>query len=184
MPNYYETLPMLRLVEPAPIYKSVILAAVPEMHAIGEWNVTPDAFAARFDDMLREIAAAKDPATAPPGVLPFEDYWLMDEDAWIGLLTLRPQINEQYLHSGGHIGYVIRPSKRRSGYGTAILRLGLEKARTRGLQRVLLTCDETNLGSRKIIEANGGQLENAVAVEGQSALKLRYWINLDEPSTA
>jgi len=175
---------MLRLVEPAPIYKSAILAAVPEMHAIGEWNVTPDAFAARFDDMLREIAAAKDPATAPPGVLPFEDYWLMDEDVWIGLLTLRPQINEQYLHSGGHIGYVIRPSKRRSGYGTAILRLGLEKARTRGLQRVLLTCDETNLGSRKIIEANGGQLENAVAVEGQSALKLRYWINLDEPSTA
>jgi len=177
-------MPTLRLVEPAPIYKSAILAAVPEMHAIGEWNVTPDAFAARFDDMLREIAAAKDPATAPPGVLPFEDYWLMDEDVWIGLLTLRPQINEQYLHSGGHIGYVIRPSKRRSGYGTAILRLGLEKARTRGLQRVLLTCDETNLGSRKIIEANGGQLENAVAVEGQSALKLRYWINLDEPSTA
>ena len=78
MPNYYETLPMLRLVEPAPIYKSVILAAVPEMHAIGEWNVTPDAFAARFDDMLREIAAAKDPATAPPGVLPYEDFWLMD----------------------------------------------------------------------------------------------------------
>ena len=177
-------MPTLRLVEPAPIYKSAILAAVPEMHAIGEWNVTPDAFATRFDDMLREIAAAKDPATAPPGVLPFEDYWLMDEDVWIGLLTLRPQINEQYLHSGGHIGYVIRPSKRRSGYGTAILRLGLEKARTRGLQRVLLTCDETNLGSRKIIEANGGQLENAVAVEGQSALKLRYWINLDEPSTA
>ena len=108
----------------------------------------------------------------------------MDEDTWIGLLTLRAQINEQFLHSGGHIGYVIRPSKRRSGYGTAILRLGLEKARTRGLQRVLLTCDETNMGSRKIIEANGGQLENAVVVEGQAALKLRYWINLDEPSTA
>jgi predicted acetyltransferase len=106
----------------------------------------------------------------------------MDEDIWIGLLTIRPQINEQYLHSGGHIGYVIRPSKRRSGYGTAILRLGLDIARARGLQRVLLTCDETNIASRKIIEANGGQLENAVVVEGQTALKLRYWINLDETS--
>ena len=175
---------MLRLVEPAAVYKAAILAAVPELNAAGEWPILPEAFAARFDDMLREIAAAKDPATAPPGVLPYEDFWLMDEDTWIGLLTLRAQINEQFLHSGGHIGYVIRPSKRRSGYGTAILRLGLDKARARGLQHVLLTCDETNMGSRKIIEANGGQLENAVVVEGQAALKLRYWINLDEPSTA
>jgi predicted acetyltransferase len=174
---------MLRLVEPAPEYKAAILVAVPEMNAVGEWPISPDAFAARFDDMLREIAAAKDPATAPPGVLPYEDYWLMDGDIWIGLLTLRPQINEQYLHSGGHIGYVIRPSKRRSGYGIAILRLGLDKARARGLQRVLLTCDETNIGSRRIIEANGGQLENAVVVEGQAALKLRYWINLDKTTT-
>ena len=174
---------MLRLVEPSQEYKGAMLAAVSEMQAVGEWSITPEAFAARFDDMLREIAAAKDPATAPPGVLPYEDYWLMDEDVWIGLLTLRPQINEQYLHSGGHIGYVIRPSKRRSGYGTAILRLGLDQARTRGLQRVLLTCDETNMASRKIIEANGGQLENAVVVEGQAALKLRYWINLDKTTT-
>jgi predicted acetyltransferase len=173
---------MLRLVEPSPEYRAAILAAVPEMYAVGEWNVTPEAFAARFDDMLGELAVVKDPATAPPGMLPYEDFWLMDEDIWIGLLTIRPQINEQYLHSGGHIGYVIRPSKRRSGYGTAILRLGLDKARIRGLQRVLLTCDETNIASRKIIEANGGQLENAVVVEGQTALKLRYWINLDETS--
>ena len=175
---------MLRLVEPALEFKAAILAAVPEMNAVGEWPVSPDAFAARFDDMLRELAAARDPATAPPGVLPYEDHWLMDDDVWIGLLTLRPQINEQFLQSGGHIGYVIRPSKRRSGYGTAILRLGLDKARARGLQRVLLTCDETNIGSRKIIEANGGQLENAVVVEGQTALKLRYWINLNKTITA
>jgi len=169
---------MLRLVEPAPRYKAAILDAVAEMQAIGEWDISPDAFAARFDDMLREITAAKDPATARPGVLPYEDFWLMEDDNWIGLLTLRLQLNEQFLHSGGHIGYVIRPSKRRCGYGTALLRLGLDKARERGLARVLLTCNETNIGSRKIIEANGGQFENAVVVEGQADKKLRYWINL------
>ena len=173
---------MLRLVEPAPRYKAAVLAAVAEMQAIGEWDISPDAFAARFDDMLREIAAAKDPATALPGVLPYEDFWLMEEDIWIGLLTLRSHINEQFLHTGGHIGYVIRPSKRRCGYGTVLLRLGLIKARERGLSRVLLTCDETNTGSRKIIEANGGQFENAVVVEGQTVKKLRYWISLDDGS--
>jgi predicted acetyltransferase len=172
---------MLRLVEPAPLYKAAILDGVAEMQASGEWDISPEAFAARFDDMLRELAAVKDPATAPPGVLPYEDFWLMEDEIWVGLLTLRPHINEQFLHSGGHIGYVIRPSKRRCGYGTALLRLGLEKARERGLSRVLLTCDETNIGSRKIIETNGGQFENAVVVEGQTDRKLRYWISLASP---
>jgi len=65
---------MLRLVEPAPSYKAAILAAVAEMNAIGEWDISPDAFAARFNDMLNELTAAKDPATAPPGVLPYEDF--------------------------------------------------------------------------------------------------------------
>jgi predicted acetyltransferase len=174
---------MLRLVEPAPLYKAAILEAVAEMQAIGEWDISPHAFAARFDDMLREIATAKDPATAPPGVLPYEDFWLMEGDIWIGLLTLRSRLNEQFLQSGGHIGYVVRPSKRRCGYGTALLRLGLDKACERGLQRVLLTCNETNIGSRKIIETNGGQFENAVVVEGQEDQKLRYWITLDQTIT-
>ena len=169
---------MLRLVEPALAYKAAILAAVAEMQAVGEWNVSPDVFAERFATMLSELAAAKDQATTPPGVLPYEDFWLMEQNDWIGLLTLRPQINEQLLHSGGHIGYVVRPSKRRGGYGTTLLRLGLDKARERGLRSVLLTCDEDNIGSRKIIETNGGQLENAVVVAGQAARKLRYWINL------
>jgi predicted acetyltransferase len=173
---------MLRLVEPAPLYKAAILAAAAEMHAVGEWDITPEAFAMRFNDMLRELAAAKDPATAPPGILPYEDFWLLEGDIWIGLLTLRLQINEQFLHVGGHIGYVIRPSKRRCGYGTTLLHLGLEKARERGLSRVLLTCDESNIGSRKIIETNSGQFENAVVVEGQPDKKLRYWISLDDRS--
>jgi len=80
----------------------------------------------------------------------------MDGDQWIGKLPLRTTINAQYLHAGEHIGYEIRPSKRRCGYGTALLRLGLDKAHEWGLHQVVLTCDETNTGSRKIIEANGG----------------------------
>jgi len=171
---------MLRLIEPAALYKAAILDAVAELQAIGEWDISPDAFAARFDDMLRELAAAKDPATAPHGMLPYEDFWLIKQDTWLGLLTLRSQINEQFLHSGGHIGYVVRPSKRRCGYGTVLSRLGLEKAWERGLQRVLLTCDETNIGSRKMIETNGGQLENTVVVAGHAVQRRRYWINLDQ----
>jgi len=112
------------------------------------------------------------------GCKPLFDYWLIDQEEWIGKLTLRPQINEQFLASGGHIGYEIRPSRRRRRYGTLLLRLGLEKAREQGLCRVLLTCYETNVGSKKIIEANAGRYENAVPQEGTSVKKLRYWIDL------
>ena len=171
---------MLTLVEPALEYKNACLDAVREFHAVGEYSVDAEQLGANFEDLIARLAAAKDPANVPPGELPSEDFWLMNGDEWIGKLTLRTAINERYLHAGGHIGYEIRPSKRRYGYGTVLLHMGLEKARERGLHRVLLTCDETNLASRKIIEKNGGQLENSVRVEGQTVLKLRYWINIDE----
>jgi predicted acetyltransferase len=56
--------------------------------------------------------------------------------------------------------------------------LGLEKARELGLRRVLVTCDEDNIGSKKIIEHNGGQYENAIQIEGDKVKKLRYWIDI------
>ena len=171
---------MLILVEPSLTYKDACLDAVREFHAAGEYDVNAEQLEAKFEELIARLVAAKDPANMPPGELPYEDFWLMDGDQWIGKLTLRTTINEKYLHAGGHIGYEIRPSKRGCGYGTVLLRMGLEMARERGLHQVLLTCDEINIGSRKVIENNGGQLENAVEVEGQTVLKMRYWINLDE----
>jgi predicted acetyltransferase len=171
---------VLVLVEPSFAYKDTLLDAAREFRAVGEWDVDVEYLAAHFEDLILHLAAAKDPANAPPGELPYEDFWLVEANDYIGKLTLRTTINAKYLHVGGHIGYDIRPSKRRHGYGTAILQLGLDKARGRGLHRVLLTCDETNVASRKIIERNGGQFENAVAVEGSAVKKLRYWINLDD----
>lgn len=171
---------MLTLVEPSLAYKNPCLDAVREFHAAGEYSVDAEQLGAKFEELVAGLAAAKDPANTPPGELPYEDFWLMDGDEWIGKLTLRTTINARYLHAGGHIGYEIRPSKRRHGYGTTLLRMGLEIARERGLHRVLLTCDETNIASRKVIEKNGGQPENSVQVEGQTVLKMRYWINLDQ----
>jgi predicted acetyltransferase len=171
---------MLILVEPSLTYKEPCLDAVREFHAADEYSIDAEQLGMIFEDLIARLEVTKDPANVPPGELPYEDFWLMEGDQWIGKLTLRTTINAKYLHAGGHIGYEIRPSKRRQGYGTILLRMGLELAREHGLHRVLLTCDETNLGSRKIIEKNGGQLENSVEVEGQIVRKMRYWISLDE----
>ncbi|HEU0297203.1 MAG TPA: GNAT family N-acetyltransferase [Anaerolineales bacterium] len=168
----------MQLVLPSIAYKEAMLEAAGEMHACGEWEITPEALGARFDTLVQELAAARDPATAPAGVLPYLDYWLLEDTTWIGLLTLRPNITAELMRSGGHIGYVIRPSRRRQGYGTALLRLGLEQARSLGLTQVLLTCADTNLGSRKVIEANGGRLEDVVQIDVDTPPVRRYWITL------
>ena len=76
------------------------------------------------------------------------------------------------------MGYDIRPSKRRRGYGKKILQLTLEKAKELGMERVLVTCDVNNEPSRKIIEQNGGILENKVPNPETGTDKGRYWIDL------
>ena len=170
---------MCILVTPSLQYRQTHLEAFQEFQAHGEHlDLDLTLLADRLEDLLAWIRAQQDPTTVDPGHLPFFDYWLVDQEEWIGKLTLRPRIDEQFLISGGHIGYEIRPSRRRRGYGTILLRLGLEKAREQDLSRVLLTCDETNVGSKKIIEANAGRYENAVQQEGTSVKKLRYWIDL------
>lgn len=101
----------------------------------------------------------------------------MNDDRILGAIHVRHHINHPKLKVvGGHIGYGIRPSERRKGYAKEMLRLALSEARTIGLNKVLLTCDENNIGSYKTIEANGGILESSIVVEGKN--KRRYWISL------
>lgn len=87
-------------------------------------------------------------------------YWLYDNDKPIGYGKLRHRLNNNLLELGGHIGYVIRPSERRKGYGTRLLAELVKKANEKNISRVLLTCDEANLASRSIIESNHGELSS------------------------
>ena len=93
-----------------------------------------------FGAFVQELYYQKDRANLKPGRVPASEFWLIDDDEFIGRLSLRHELNEYLLKIGGHIGYEIRPSKRRQGYGTAILRLGLEKARELDLHRVFSRC--------------------------------------------
>lgn len=104
--------------------------------------------------------------------------WLVDGGAFVGRVSIRRWLTESLLREGGHIGYDIRPSRRQQGYGTRILALALPHARLLAIERVLVTCDDNNVGSVKIIESNGGMLENVVTVDPARPPKRRYWINV------
>lgn len=171
---------MLRLIEPSMEYKQQYIEAVREFQREGR-HLDKDVqrLEADFTTFLARLKAQKERRNLPPDVVPFTDFWLVEEQEFIGRLSVRHELNDFLLKIGGNIGYEIRPSKRCQGYGKRMLRMGLEEAHKMGLHRALVTCDENNIGSKKIIEANGGQFENASTVEGSPIRKLRYWISLE-----
>jgi predicted acetyltransferase len=175
---------MLFLVEPAVEYKETFLEGLREFQREGLLlqydlpSITRD-----FESFLRRVRNEKDKTKLRPDAIPATTYWLIERDEYgqerfVGNLSLRHELNDFLFRIAGHIGYQIRPSLRSRGYGKRILQLGLQEAKVLGIQRALLTCDETNTASKKVIEFNGGQFENALPVEGSPLKKMRYWIDL------
>lgn len=114
----------------------------------------------------------------PDGWVPDTTLFCLDQDRniLVGAVNIRHYLNDRLLKSGGHIGDGVRPSERRKGYATAIIALALEECRKLGIQKVLMCCDEDNIGSAKSIIRNGGVLENEVEEDGH--IVQRYWIQL------
>lgn len=131
-----------------------------------------------FDEFVSQVRGYARGERLPEGFVPQTDYWLVEGEAFIGRVSIRHRLTPELERLHGHVGYEIRPSKRGKGYGTAILKLALPKAKELGADRVLVTCDETNTASRKIIEKNGGVFENKVPNPETGVEKLRFWIEL------
>lgn len=102
----------------------------------------------------------------------------------VGMLDIRHYLNNNLFNFGGNIGYSIKPNERNKGYGTRQLKLGIEKCKDllkEGIlknDKILITCNENNNGSKKIIIENGGKYENTV-VHDKTRVE-RYWITLNK----
>ncbi len=93
----------------------------------------------------------------------------------VGRTSVRHRLNDWLALEGGHIGYGVLAAHRRRGYATEILRQSLVVAREHGVGRVLVTCDDDNLGSASVIERCGGVRDADLPSHG-TARKRRYWI--------
>jgi len=113
----------------------------------------------------------------PPGWVPSS--FLVAESAGqvVGRVSIRHRLNDELLHEGGHIGLGVRPHYRRKGVGVVMLTHGLVIARSLGVDRVLVTCDDDNAASAAMIERCGGVLHSKVTPIKGSVPVRRYWID-------
>ena len=160
------------------------MAAVREFQAIrggleDMQQLNPDELEHDFAAYVQSRFRYEDPSKLGPGLVQQTEFWLTDGLEYIGRAKLRHTLNDRLRERGGHIGYEVRPSRQRQGFGTLILKLVLEQARILGLERVLLSCDVENLGSRRVIEANGGTLEGEFQLNWYPKPIRRYWITLE-----
>ena len=147
----------------------------------------PDAFAGCHSLKLCETAkewvescmAMEKIETCPVNFVTSNTYMAVrvSDNRVVGIIELRHHIDHPILGMwGGHIGYSIRPSERRKGYGKEMLRLCLQKCKERGMDKVMVTCSTENTASEKTILANGGMFEKIVP--GDREYMKRYWITL------
>lgn len=115
------------------------------------------------------------------GWVPAHTFWLVRNGRTIlGILQIRHSLTPFLEAEGGHIGYSVRPSERGRGYATRMLEMALDEARRLGLKRVLITCDPRNIASARVIQKNGGRLENEIVSRlPNREFTQRYWIELE-----
>lgn len=168
---------MIRLVKLEEKYKPQLFDMLDEWYATGE-KIIPYMIRRLdyhdFDFYLENLEIKENNSE---GLIPDTVLFALNEDTnqFVGAVDIRHYLNESLLLDGGHIGDGIRPSERRKGYATEMIRLALLECKKLGITRVLMVCDKDNIGSAKSILNNGGVLENEVVVDGE--VEQRYWID-------
>jgi len=146
------------------------------MHGGGLWDFdTADLGSEALAPEIERLLAEADPATnLREEWVHCTYFWIVEGAEFLGYLAIRHTLNDFLLEQGGHIGYSVRPTRRREGHASRALVLALEESRRLGLDRALVTCDHDNVPSRLTIERAGGVFED------RRGVKLRYWFDLDE----
>ena len=131
-----------------------------------------------IEDWLEELKKRSSEATVPEGLVPSSTYLgVREKDNYIiGMIDIRHYLNDFLKQFGGNIGYGVRKTEKNKGYAKQMLKLALEKCKELKIKKVLITCDEDNIASEKVILSANAKLEDIRNVDGEN--KKRFWIDL------
>ena len=167
---------MVKLIVPCEKYLASYAEAYDEYASAGieDYTFTD----ARSVDVLQKFDNYRFERNLKPDRVGADYYWLVDEETsrFIGEVSIRHRLNAALERIGGHIGYGVRVTEQGKGMGTLMLKLALEKAAQMGLKQVLITCDEENAASARVMEKNGCVLQDKVhnTFSGRTVLTRRY----------
>jgi len=170
----------LMLIEPTEAMRDAYMDFLSDFTRAGETEIDGAGGDAE-DDFAGFIQQQRDHAKGlnlAGGLVPASTFWVVRKNEILGVCNIRHRLTEKLRDFGGHIGYSIRPSERNKGYGTKMLKLALQKARTLGIERVLITCGKDNIASQRVILKNGGVLDSESYSEQAGRITQRYWIDL------
>lgn len=173
---------MIKLVKLSTEYEKQYIDMINEWKAAGE-EIIPYSISrefATFEEFV-EMLNNEEKGINIGNFVPATTYigYDAERDIVVGAVNIRHYLNDMLLREGGHIGDGVRPSERRKGYATEMIRQALEICKNElKLNRVLMVCNKSNIGSAKSIIKNGGILENEFFSEEENEIIQRYWIDL------
>lgn len=156
--------------------KEIIMEYVIEHYARGEYKLpaTIGLLSMEYEEWVNKI---NNNAIIPDKLWKISyTYLVFDKEKLIGFLSIRPLIDDELANKYGHIGYAVRPSERRKGYASQMLKYALSLCKEQGLKKVILGCFKENIGSSKTMIKNGGKLIREVIVKEE--INEYYTINL------
>ena len=126
---------------------------------------------------LRRLAEIERGNDLPAGWVTMSTRWLIDDaDRVVGEARVRHRLNADLEVEGGHVGYFVHPDCRGLGHGTAILALALDLLAGLGTGRALVTCDDDNARSRRVILRNGGVLRRFTISPRSGKRVATFWV--------
>ena len=163
---------MIRLVRPTLEHKEKALAYRQEHFNHGESIINGSELLDKtecYEEWLQSIKNNENPETVSSDWVVTDTFFAVDEqDEIVGIIDLRHTLND-FLKDFGNSGYSVRPSQRKKGYATEMLRQVLDIARRAGLTELHLSVEKDNLPSVKTIIKNGGVYERSFEFESELA---------------
>jgi predicted acetyltransferase len=169
----------IQLVPPSEHHRDTFLRGLREFQHEGlAWWVGGDVETAEEDFAAFVAKKLAESTQRSATLVPKTHRWALTDGSFVGRISIHHQLTDALRVQGGHIGYDTVPSFRGRGVATEMLRQALPLARGLGFEEVLLTCDDTNAASIRVIERNGGVLRETKVLAVDKPPKRYYWITL------